>query len=235
MAAAAGRRRRQRDAAEDTFITWVLRLTAWAQHNTRALIFAVIAVAIFAGGVLYYRDYRSRVNQAAANDLRTLESQVQSDGGPQAIDGLRSFLTQFGGTRYAREARVLLAQQLLEQGRAADAIGPAQMAAKDLGKDPVATRAALLLAAAQEEAGDTAAAIQVYERIGARAQLTSEKAQGLEGAARLLAASGQVTGAIDMYDKLIALMPEESPRRGVYAMRKAELEARRDSLMLSGS
>lgn len=227
------RRRRAGDSSEDAFIAATLRLAHWAQQNSRALILGGIALAILTGGVIYYLDYRERVTEVASTEIRSLRNQLRSGGGEQVVQGLRSFIGQFGDTPYGTEARVLLAEELLQQGRAPEALEPARAAARRLGSDPLGTRAAFLLAAAHEEAGDTSSAIQVYERIGREARLKAERARGLEGAARLYAASDQLTEAIESYERLVERLPEDDPQRALYEQRRAELESRRDRWTVS--
>lgn len=232
----AAQRRKQRagDSSEDTFVAGILRLVGWAQKHIRALILAVVALIIVVGGVIYYVDYRTRVTEVASSEIRALRAQLRSEGAGEAvIQGLRSFIAQFGDTPYGMEARVLLAEELLRQGRATEALNPATTAAEGIGGDPLATRAAFLVAAAHEELGDTAAAIDVYERIGRQARLDGEKIRGLEGAARLYTAAGDLQRAIAVYDRLLELVPEDDPQHAFYVQRRAELRARRDRWTLS--
>lgn len=232
--AAQRRKPRVGDSSEDSFVAAILRLVGWAQKNTRALILSVVALIIVVGGVIYYIDYRTRVTEVASSEIRALRGQLQSEGAGEAvIGGLRSFIAQFGDTPYGIEARVLLAEELLRQGRAAEALNPAMAAAEDIGQDPLATRAAFLVAAAHEELGDTATAIGMYERIGRQARLDGEKVRGLEGAARLYTAAGELERAIAIYDRLLEIVPEEDPQHAFYVQRRAELRARRDRWTLS--
>ena len=226
------RRKSGPDPSEDAFVAGLLRIVTWAQKNQRALILAGGAIAILAGGIYYYIDYRGRLTEVASSEIQALRNQARSDGGQQVIQGLRSFLAQFGETAYATEARVLLAETLLSQGQAAEAIEPARVAAQEIGEDALATRAGFLLAAAREEVGDTAGAVQAYQRIADGARMRSDRARALEGMARLRAASGDVAAAIAAYDRLIELVEEENPRRTFYEMRRAELQAERERITL---
>ena len=212
-------------ADEDRFVATSLEMLNWAQRNTRALVLGGAALAIVVFGVRYYFDYQKQVREAASTELRAVRMEMESGNVAQVTDRLRRFLLQFEGSEYDREARVLLAHALLLQNRAQEAIAPARQAMKGMGKEPLANRAAFLLAAAYEEVGDTAAAIQVYEQIGLNADNRVQRSRGLEGAARLRAARGDRLGAAALYDRLLALTPEEVPARAVYEMRAAELRA----------
>ncbi len=212
-------------SGEDRFVAAALKLLSWAQSNTRALILGLGAVAIVVFGVRYYLDYQRRVREASATEIRSIRFQLQSGDASQVVEQLRGYLVRFSGTPYAREAQVLLAHSLLLGNRASEAIEPARQAVDELGDDPLSTRAAFLLAAAYEEVGDTALAISVYEQVGARVKHRSERTLGLEGAARLRAASGDRAGAARIYDELAALTPEDAPQRLLYEMRAAEMRA----------
>ena len=218
--------RRSKGSDEDSFVAGALQLTTWAQRSSRVLVLGGVAVAILVAGVFYYRDYQNKVRSAASTELRTIRFQLETGGGAEAVERIRTFLAQFSGSSYAKEAQVLLAHALLLQNRAGDAIDPAREAASgDIGKDVLATRAAFLLAAAYEEVADTAAAIGVYEEIGRKARLTLEKRRGLEGAARLRSVGGDLLAAAELYDQLVELLPEDNPLRSLYQMRAAEMRA----------
>jgi predicted negative regulator of RcsB-dependent stress response len=211
---------------EDRFVAGTLRILAWAQRNTRALVLGIGAAAILIFAVKYYVDYRQRLNVAAASELRAIHNQLQMGNPDQVVDPLRAFLVQFSNTRYAREARVLLAHSLLLGNRASEAIEPARQAMDALEDDILSLRAGFLLGAAYEEAGDTAAAIGVYEQIGATVDFRVQRTRALESAARLHAARGDLDRAADVYDELSELTPPEAPARSFYQMRAAELRAR---------
>jgi predicted negative regulator of RcsB-dependent stress response len=211
---------------EDRFVAGTLQILNWAQRNTRALVLGIGAAAILIFAVKYYLDYRQRLNVAAASELRAIHGQLRAGNPDQVVDPLRAFLVQFSDTRYAREARVLLAHSLLLGNRAPEAIEPARQAMDALGDDILSLRAGFLLGAAHEEAGDTAAAIGVYEQIGASVDYRVQRTRALEAAARLYAARGDMERAAEVYDELSALTPPEAPARSFYQMRAAEIRAR---------
>lgn len=214
-----------RHAGEDRFVAGILQLVAWSQRNSRALILAIGAVAILIFGVKYYMDYRHRVQQAASAELRNIRTQLQTGDPTQVVDQLRNFLVQFGDAPNAREARVLLAQSLLQVNRAGEAIEPARRAMGEL-DDILSMRAGFLLGAAYEETGDTASAIDVYERIGRTVDYRVQRTRALEAAARLQAARGNVARALAIYEQLKEMTPADAPARSFYEMREAELRAR---------
>ncbi len=215
----------QHYAQEDRFVASVLQFANWAQKNTRTLVILVAALAITVFGVRYYFSYQNQLREAASAEIRTIRYEMQAGQTSVALERLRTFLMQFDGTPYSREARVLLAHSLLLEDRAVEAIDPARRAADRVGRNPLSDRAAFLLAAAYEQLGETAQAIAVYEDLGLRARHRADRRRALEGAARLRAASGDLTGAAALYDQIQAALPEDAPVRYYYELRAAEARA----------
>lgn len=213
-------------SGEDRFVATSLRLLASARQNARPLIIGVAAVAILAFGIRYYVDYERTVRESASAEIRSIRYELQSGNSDQVVERLRTFLAQFGGTPYVREARVLLAQSLLLQNRANEALEPARAAATAIGEDPLSTRAGFLLSAAFEEVGDTQSAIRIYDEIGQKAKQRIQASRALEGAARLREARGDLAGAAATYERLAELTPETTPAHAFYEMQAAELKAK---------
>ncbi len=212
-------------SGEDRFVATSLQLLNWAQRHTRTLVLGLGAVAILVFGVRYYFDYQHRVREAAAREMLGLRGQLQVRNADEVVELLRAFLIQYAGTSHGQEARVLLAEALLMANQAGAAIEPARQAINDLREDLLSIRAAFLLAAAHEEVGDTAAAIDVYQQVGESAQARLAKSRGLEGAARLRAARGELAAAAKIYERLAELTPEDAPARAFYETRAWELRA----------
>ncbi|UCF20481.1 MAG: tetratricopeptide repeat protein [Gemmatimonadota bacterium] len=215
----------QHTADEDKFVASTLQILNWGRQHTRALIIGGIVLAIGVLAVRYYLDYQRQVREVASTEIRTIRAQLLGGDASQVVDQLRAFLVQYGSSEYGREARVLLGHSLLLSNRASEAIEPARQAMEGLGDEPLADRAAFLLAAAYEEVGDTAAAIQTYERIGNSLESRLLRSRGLEGAARLRAAQGDRAGAAALYRQLAEQTPEREVARAFYEMKAAELQA----------
>lgn len=210
---------------EDKFVASVLQFSNWAQKNTRTLVVMIVALMIGIFGVRYYLSFQKQLREAASTEIRAIRFDLQAGQTAVVVDRLRTFLIQFDNTPYGREARLLLAHSLLLENRALEAIEPARQAADKVGRNPLSDRAAFLLAAAYEEVAETAQAIAVYEDVGRRSQHRAEQSRGLEGAARLRAASGDLAGAAALYQEILALLPEDVPARTYYELRAAELNA----------
>jgi len=216
---------------EDRFVGSVLQLANWAQKNTRTLVVLIVAALIAVFGVRYYFSYQTQLREAASAEIRAIRYDLQTGQTTNVVDRLRTFLIQFENTPYSREARLLLAQSLLMDDRAAEAVEPARRAADKVGSNPLSSRAAFLLAAAYEQLGETAQAIAVYEDVGRRSRHRADQRRALEAAARLRAASGDLAGAAALYDEILALLPDDSPARAYFEMQTAEVKAQ--SLVLT--
>jgi TolA-binding protein len=97
---------------------------------------------------------------------------------------------RFPGSSTSGGNRLDYAEALLRTGGAAEARRALEAGNAPGAGQPPATRAAMLLAEAQEATGDRAAALETYTRVAA-AGTAKEKASGLLGQGRLLAADGK--------------------------------------------
>lgn len=97
---------------------------------------------------------------------------------------------RFPGSSTSAGNRLDYAEALLRTGGAAEARRALEAGNTPGAAQPPSTRAAMLLAEAQEATGDRAAALATYARVAA-AGTAKEKASGLLGQGRLLAADGK--------------------------------------------
>ena len=97
---------------------------------------------------------------------------------------------RFPGSTTSAGNRLDYAEALLRTGGAAEARRALEAGNASGAAQPPSTRAAMLLAEAQEATGDRAAALATYTRVAA-AGTAKEKASGLLGQGRLLAADGK--------------------------------------------
>ncbi|MBX6364348.1 MAG: tetratricopeptide repeat protein [Gemmatimonadetes bacterium] len=209
---------------EDKFIAGVIEASAWARRNARLLI-AVVAVAAFAAlGALYYRSYRTRLEDKATAELDRIR-QVAASGNPALANrDLETFLAKYDGTQAEAEARVLLARTALEQGKPQDAAKVAQPLAQDLDA-PLGATGAFLLAASYEAQNDLKQSESTYLRIADKAPFEFQRRQALDAAATLRMQHGDAAGAAELYQKLLAMTPDSVPEHSIVEMRLAEAQA----------
>lgn len=219
------RKRKQKKDSEpdDIFVAKILEIGNWAEKNRQLLtVLGVIALILVAGGV-YYSNYRETLAQQAAQQLEQIHQTVALRDTEGAKDQLATYLQRFEGTPYAGEARLLLGELYLSTDDSEQAIAVLEpMAASP--REPIEFQAAMLLAAAFEEAGRADEAEALYLRIADRSKLDFQIQDALAAAARIRAAEGDPEGAVELYERILAELEENAPERGQWEMRIQELE-----------
>ncbi len=212
-------------SSDDLFVERVLGSTAWAKENSRLLTIAMVAVAVLLLGFLYYRTYSSRLREAAESQLTSIRPTVASGNAALAVRDLEAFLARYGNTPAADEARLLLAQAHLEGGQAQSAIEPVRAMAQDV-DEALGVSAAFLLGAAYEASAQPDQAINTYLSVADGARHDFQKVRGLDAAARVRFEQGDAVGAVQLYDRVLGLLPDDDPDRAIYTLRRAEAAAR---------
>jgi predicted negative regulator of RcsB-dependent stress response len=222
----AARRTAQQSKSEpdDVFVARVLHLGKWAEKNQQIVTVIAVVVAIGLAGLVYYRSYQRSIGQQAAQQLEQIYQTVAMADVEGAQTELATFLERFGGTPYADEARLLLGDLYLREGSPQQA----QAVLRPMGEspgEPLEFQAATLLAAAYEQDGQGTEAERIYLRIADRSDLEFQVRDALEAAARLRTERGDTAGALDLYERALEGLAEDSPDRGLYQMRIEELRS----------
>jgi predicted negative regulator of RcsB-dependent stress response len=209
---------------DDKFVLAVERISYWARQNTRLLIFGGVAVVLVVLGTIYYVDSQRRVEAEAAVRLGEVHQTIMTGNAPLAIRDLQAYLATFGGTRAAREARLLLADLLMGQDRPDEAIQALGRLHRDL-DEPVGIAAAQVLAAAYEQLEQYDQAIDTYRRIARDARFEFQRRDALANAGRVALDTGQPALAAEFYDRVVQTFEEGNPERSYYEMWRAEANA----------
>ena len=209
---------------DDAVIGSLYEASAWTKKNSRTVVIALIVIAIAAFAAIYYMNYRGQMAARAATELIEVRQTVATGDIPAAVTALDNYVERFGDTPSGAEARLLLAQVQLAAGNAAQAADAVRPVADS--NDPLlATSAGLLLAGALETSGQAEQAEQAYLRVAEDAEMEFQRREALEDAARIRVQRGDTAGAVELYDRLIAMVEEGTPERDVYQMRRAEITA----------
>jgi predicted negative regulator of RcsB-dependent stress response len=209
---------------DDVFVARVLHLGKWAEKNQQLFTVLAVVLAIGVAGLVYYRSYRRSLGEQAAQQLEQIYQTVAMADVEGAQTELGTFLERFDGTPYADEARLLLGDLYLREGSAQQA----QAVLRPLGEspgEPLEFQAATLLAAAYEQDGQGTEAERIYLQIADRSDLDFQVRDALEAAARLRAERGDTQGALDLYERALEGLEEDSPDRGLYQMRIEEIRS----------
>lgn len=221
----ARRTHRPQPTSDDLFVEKVLETTVWARSHRRALIAGSIALVVLLTSALWYRSYRAQRTDRAATELTQIRQTLLTGNDALAIRDLETFLDRYGGTPSEPEARLMLGQALLNTSQPQRAIEVVEPQAGNL-RRPLGPAAAFLLADAYESATQLDRAEAVHLNIAERAPFLYQQQRALDAAARLRIERGDDTGAVQLYDRLLALLPADNPDRMVYEMRRAEARAR---------
>lgn len=207
---------------DDVFVAKVLDVGNWAQTHQQVLTVAGVVAAIGVFGSIYYMNYRANHNLEAVQQLEVVHQSVSLRDTEGAKDDLVTFLERYGDTPYEGEARLLLGQLYLEGGD----YQQAQAVLDPLGsspRSPIELQAAALLGVSYEQDGRWVDAEAVYLSIADRSDLDFQVRDALAAAARIRGTQGDADGAIELYERVLGGLEDNSPERGLYEMRIEEL------------
>ncbi|HLL45727.1 MAG TPA: tetratricopeptide repeat protein [Longimicrobiaceae bacterium] len=210
---------------DDVVMVRALQLSEWARRNARVVI-GVSAIAIVAVLAYLFYGYQKRQSEERASiAFSQVEQTALSGNATLAQRDLTTFIRRFDGTVQADQARLLLAKVHLDAGKAREAVTVLQ-AVEEGPATPVGAQGAMLLGAAQNQAGNRQAAIASYLRVAEAAKLQYQQEAALAEAALVRQQGGDFAGAAELYRRLIGMVEEGSFDRSMYEMRLAEAEGR---------
>lgn len=190
-------------STEDTFVLGIVQIVDWARKHQRGVTLAALAALAVIAGLVYYRDYQRNLTTRAATQLSQLEASLGSAGGPeQAISDLQTYLSRFGGTPSAEEARLLLARIQLGQGHAQDALETVKPLASRPLDTPMGYAASRLQADAYAASGQRGRAIQLLDETARNARFPFQRHQAAAEEASLLVQAGRYDSAASIYRSL---------------------------------
>ncbi len=213
-----------RGTADDAFTARVLQFVVWARDRTEVLIAMVVLAVLLVGGGIYYYNQRTAQLQQAEVELQVIQRTLAFVEPSEGLQQLREFVAQYSGTPHATEARLALAELLLEENRPQEAVDTLSEVAPSY-RDPLRLQATILLAVALEEAEDWPRAIEVYGELAERAEFSHQRRDAAEGLARSHLAQGDTAAAAAAYQRALEELDEgDEERRNYFEMRLAELQ-----------
>lgn len=211
--------------AEDAFVARVFELSTWARENTQTLAVLLIVVVAIGAGVRYWVSYQADVAEQAVVELEQIQQATRLGDPEAAKTQLQQYIERFGGTPYAEEARLVLAELHLESGFPHLALDALEGSSASL-REPIGIQIAILAAKAHESAGQLDRAEAGYLEVADRAELGFQVVNALGDAARVREMNGDLAGAVELYeDILVRLEDAPAEQRGPYEMRLAEVRA----------
>lgn len=215
---------RDKNLPDDPFVSGIERSLEWARTHTRILIVAAVALAVLIAAGLYYLNVQRSIENTAAQRFNELQGTLASGNTQLALRDLQSFVDQFGGTESGEQARLILADVLLQEDRAPEVI-PALDGLEDDLDEPQGLAAARLAAAAYEATGDADEAVDTYFRIAEDARFDFERRDALADAARVRLQNGEAEEAAEIYQQIVEMFDEGESGRGYFEMWRAEAQA----------
>lgn len=217
--------RSSRTDSDDAVLTRALEFAHWARTNIRLIVGSAVVIAVLLAGVIYWRVSAAGRQERASAELMQLERSVNPANPQLAIRDVEQFVRKYEGTPAAEQAKLGLAQLYLQQNQAAKAVTTLQGAEDEIEDSPTGPQAAMLLAAAQNAAGNAKAAIATYLAVAEEAPLEFRRNEALENAAMLRVQTGDFRGAAELYQRLVNATQEGDAQRPLYEMRLAEAQA----------
>jgi predicted negative regulator of RcsB-dependent stress response len=209
--------------SEDAMALRAAELSAWARRNARMIIGIAAVALVVVGGLLVWKYSAAQKRAAASERLLAMSANpvLLTSAGTRELE---QFIRQYDGTPEANEARLMLAQALLDQRQARPAMTHLQKVAD--GGSQLAVQALMMMGSAQAEAGDRAAAIRSYQQAADRASMKYQKFEALGQAAVQHEAAGNWRAAADIYRGLLEQSEKGSQQATVIEMRMTEALAR---------
>jgi predicted negative regulator of RcsB-dependent stress response len=218
------RRIHRETSPDDAFVEGALQTTVWVREHQRILMTGIIAVVVLGLAFLWYRNNTRRIREAAAVEILQVRQMAQTGNPALTIRDAEAFVERFGGAPAALEARLMLGQAYLESNQPDQAVEAVAEIADDL-RNPSGVSAAMLTAAAHESATRFDEAERVLLRIANDAPFDYQKVAALDNAARIRVERNQPGEAVQLYDRILGILPEDSQDRPIFEMRRAEAAA----------
>ena len=215
---------RTSDQPDDAFVAGVERTVEWAKANRTVVTVAVVALVLLVASGLYYVNYQRTLETQATARLNEIQASIGTSNAQLAARDLEGFVNRFGSTEAGRQARLILADILLNNGRGDEAVDALDDLADDFDQ-PYGIPAARLLAAAYEATGQPDRAVQTYQRLADNARFPYQRREALANAARVRLQSGDPAAAVTLYDRALDTFEEGEAGRGYYEMWRAEAAA----------
>lgn len=209
--------------SEDAMALRAAELAAWARRNARMIIGIAAVALVVVGGLLVWKYSQAQTRAAAGERLLAMSANpaLLTAAGTRELE---TFIRQYDGTPEANEARLMLAQSLLDQRQPARAI-PHLRAVAD-SRSSLASQAAMMLGSTHAQAGDRAAAIRAYQQAADKGSMKYQKFEALGQAALQHEAGGNWKAAADIYRNLLAESEKGSQQATIIEMRMTEALAK---------
>ena len=197
-------------------------LTEWLTLHGREVTWAVVAIAVIAGGLWFYERSQSIKAQRAENAYFSARQSISAGNLPLAVSDLQKVVTRYEGTPAGAQAALSLAQTLYDQKKYKEGLDVLKKAESKATED---FRASIhvMEAAGYEELKDYLKAADEYQKAANAARFPADKSLYRGDAARSFAAAGKKAEAKAIWTDLAK--EEGTPMAAEARVRLGELEA----------
>ena len=197
-------------------------LTDWLTLHSREVTWAVVAIAVIAGGVWFYERSQSIKAQRAESAYFSARQSLAAGNLPLAVSDLQKVVTRYDGTPAGAQAAISLSQALFDQKKYKEGIDALKKAES---KAPEDFRASIhvMQADGYEELKDYLKAAEEYQKAADAARFPADKALYRGDAARSYAAAGKKAEAKAIWTDLAK--EESGPMAAEARVRLGELDA----------
>ena len=208
--------RQRHSAGEDS-------LTDWFLLHKREVTWAILALAVVAGGFWFYERSQSLRQQRAESAYYQARQSAAAGNLPLAVSDLQKVATRYEGTRAGAQAAMSLAQALYDQKKFKEGIG-ALKKAEAKAPDDFKPSIHALEAAGYEEVRDFVSAAEQYKLAANATKFPMDKAQYQAAAARDYMAAGKTEEAKAIWTDLAK--DETGPMASEARVRLGEVSAK---------
>ena len=208
--------RQRHGAGEDS-------LTEWFLLHKREVTWAILALAVVAGGFWFYERSQSLRTQRAESAYYQARQSAAAGNLPLAVSDLQKVATRYEGTRAGAQAAMSLAQALYDQKKFKEGIG-ALKKAEAKAPDDFKPSIHALEAAGYEEVRDFVSAAEQYKLAANATKFPMDKAQYQAAAARDYMAAGKTEEAKAIWTDLAK--DETGPMASEARVRLGEVSAK---------
>jgi predicted negative regulator of RcsB-dependent stress response len=184
----------RRNADEDS-------ITEWAMFHKRELTWAVVVLALIAGGIWYYDRSRVLRAQRAESQYFQARQAVAAGNIPLGVSDLQKVASRYDGTPGGTQAALTLAQTLYDQQKFKEGVA-ALKKVEDNAPDYFKASVHVLEAAGYESLNDFTSAENQYKAAADVTKFPGDKAEYQAGAARNYMAAGKADDARAIWTEL---------------------------------
>ncbi len=192
----------------DRFVERTFDWAHWAETHRREMVGAAVALVVLVAGFFVYRNVSRSAEDEAARDYLMARQAYFAGNYQLAVSDLQGYLDRHGGTPYADDALLFLAESQLQAGQPAEAVASLEQLLDEHGDSPLADNARRLLGAAYGQAGQLDRAVEVYREAIESAAFDEQRVQLRASLAQLYASQSRKAEAVEEYRAIVELAPE---------------------------